>query len=99
MLGQLDARRQEFRGARLGISGATVTYQPGLRIGPIRQLFKGAYLWTAPGRAWDVDPNGRRFLMIRRPDSAAPQGSAALRPEIQVVVNWAEEVKSRVPVP
>ena len=82
-----------------GISGATVTYQPGLRIGPIRQLFKGAYLWTAPGRAWDVDPNGRRFLMIRRPDSAAPQGSAAPRPEIQVVVNWAEEVKSRVPVP
>ena len=36
---------------------------------------------------WDVDPNGKRFLMVKRPAPSA----------ISVVLNWTEELKHRVP--
>ena len=42
---------------------------------------------------FDVTPDGQRFVMIqqRAQDSAAPQ-------QINVVLNWFEELKQRVPV-
>jgi hypothetical protein len=49
------------------------------------------------GRAWDADSSGERFLLIRRPDTA--EGDRARQSEqINVVLNWFEELKSRVPV-
>jgi serine/threonine-protein kinase len=47
-------------------------------------------------RGYDVSPDGRRFLMIKEnaPSAATP---AALPPSIVVVLNWAEELKARVP--
>jgi serine/threonine-protein kinase len=47
-------------------------------------------------RSFDVTPDGERFLVVLPPqatDSDAPQ------PQINVVVNWFEELKERVPVP
>ena len=46
----------------------------------------------------DVDSSGQRFLMIRQPETPS-QGSASARQGVQVVVNWAEDVKARVPAP
>jgi hypothetical protein len=48
------------------------------------------------GTRWDVDPSGKRFLLIRRAESVA--ASQAPRPRIEIVLNWAEELKGRVPV-
>jgi hypothetical protein len=46
---------------------------------------------------YDVMPDGERVLVVlpeNQPDSAAPA-----RPEINIVLNWFEELKERVPVP
>ena len=79
-----------------GLVAAPIAYEPTLSVGPPRRLFESdAYLWAALGRAWDVDPSGERFLMIRAPAQAAGAEPASLR--VDVVVNWVEELKSRVP--
>ena len=56
-----------------------------------RLLFEGRYL-LARGLFpyWDVAPDGQRFLMIKSEDDAG-------QPQLQVVVNWFEELKRRVP--
>ena len=64
------------------------------RIGRPQLIFEGQY---APGRGffdrpnYKVTPDGQRFLMIQ-----AQQGAGA---PINVVLNWFEELKERVPVP
>jgi serine/threonine-protein kinase len=76
----------------------SVTYEPTLRVGAPRRLFEStAYMWASLGRAWDVDPSGERFLMIRVPGTAAP-GEQPSRDRIDVVLNWVEELERRVPV-
>ncbi len=48
--------------------------------------------------SWDISPDGRRFLMMK--DDQAP-GAAPAAPapgKINIVVNWLEELKQRVPV-
>jgi Tol biopolymer transport system component len=86
-----------FGGA--GLSVAPVQYSP-LRVGSLSKLFRGQYWYGvagptgALGRAWDVDPKNDRFLMITLP--AAEAGTPA-QPEIDVVENWLEELKQRVP--
>jgi hypothetical protein len=78
---------------------APVTYEPTLRVGTPRRLFSGStnYMFAVVGRAWDVDPSGERFLMIRVPGTAAVDDEPA-QDRIDVVLNWVEELKSRVPV-
>ena len=49
------------------------------------------------GTPWDISPDGKRFLMMKaaasrpRPPSAGPR-------KINIVLNWFEELKQRVPV-
>ena len=45
------------------------------------------------GRAYDIAPDGQRFLMIK--DGAADQNVAP--PQIVVVQNWTEELKRLAP--
>jgi serine/threonine protein kinase/Tol biopolymer transport system component len=45
---------------------------------------------------WDISPDGKRFLMMKRLDS---ESSAAGGPRrINIVLNWFEELKQRVPM-
>ena len=63
--------------------------------GTPRLLFKGNYLSSGAALAqYNVTSDGQRFLMIQpvAQDSAAPQ-------QINVVLNWFEELKQRVPTP
>ena len=66
--------------------------QPGFVAGKPRVLFEGQYQ-TDPGVAnYDVSPDGQRFLMLK------PSEQAATAPtQINVVLNWFEELKRRVP--
>ena len=88
-----------FDGA--GLSVAPVQYSP-LRVGGPRKLFRGQYWYGvagpngALGRAWDVDSKNDRFLMIAMPN-AETAGTPAAQQEIDVVENWLEELKQRVP--
>ena len=61
-------------------------------------LFRGMYL-SQPGRLvnaslqnylWDVSPDGKRFLMMKESGTAAST-------RINIVLNWFEELKQRVP--
>jgi serine/threonine-protein kinase len=58
-----------------------------------RKLFEGHYAPSSVGGAgYDVSPDGTRFLMVQsnEPEQASTQ--------INVVLNWTEELKQRVPV-
>ncbi len=63
------------------------TFTPG---NPTRVIDVGQYSLVAAGRSYDVSHDGRRFLMIR---DETPEGRA----EIQIVINWFEELKRLVP--
>ena len=66
------------------------TSQPGLSIGKPRMLFERPYLPTAATTPnYDVSSGGQRFLMLK----AVEQEQAAT--QINVVLNWLEELKQR----
>jgi len=70
-----------------------VTTQPVLHIGSAKLLFEGQYVSTIPARAYDVTPDGQRFLMLQE----KPQPPLVVK-EMVLVQNWVEELKRRVPV-
>jgi hypothetical protein len=70
-----------------------IATQPGFAAGKPRMLFEGQYQPT-PGTFpnYDVSPDGQRFLMLKPSES-----TAAAPTQINVVLNWFEELKRRVP--
>ncbi|HEX5046289.1 MAG TPA: protein kinase [Gammaproteobacteria bacterium] len=89
-----------FDGA--GLSAAPVQYSP-VRVGDPKKLFRGEYWYGVGGangslgRAWDVDPKNDRFLMITLPEKGSGDDAEA-RSEIDVVVNWSEELREKLRV-
>ena len=70
-----------------------IATHPGFVPGKPRMLFEGPYVatpFTSP--YYDVAPDGQRFLMLKptEPAQAAPT-------QINVVLNWFEELKQKVP--
>ncbi len=57
-------------------------------------LFEGDYFAGAGGRAYDVSPDGERFLMIIEGEGAESTSAA---PQIILVQNWFEELRRLVP--
>ena len=56
-------------------------------------LFEGQYLPTpATSPNYDVSPDGQRFLMLKPSEQAQ-----AAPTQINVVLNWFEELKQKVP--
>jgi serine/threonine protein kinase/Tol biopolymer transport system component len=56
-------------------------------------LFRGNYSkasWVDE-TYWDISPDGKRFLMMKEVEAEAPR-------KINIVLNWFEELKERVPV-
>src|SRR5713101_222540 len=68
-----------------------IATQPGFTVSKPRVLFEGPYLPTpATLPNYDVSPDGQRFLMLKPSEQAAPT-------QINVVLNWFEELKQKVP--
>ena len=70
-----------------------IAAQPTFSAGKPTMLFEGDYLaspFPATGVTYDVSRDGQRFLMVKEEASAT---------QINVVVNWFEELKRLVPVP
>src|SRR5439155_12260300 len=61
-----------------------ITTQPGFSAGAPRLLFEGPYVRGAWTPYYDVAPDGQRFLMAECPPA-----------QINVVLNWFEELKRR----
>ncbi len=60
-----------------------------------RLLFEGPYTRLSPVRGYDISPDGQRFAMVTSPYEVEPQPVTS----INIVLNWFEELKERVPVP
>jgi serine/threonine-protein kinase len=75
------------------VMAVAITTAPGFVAGKPRVLFAGPYEPTVFTVAnYDVSPDGQRFLMLRRSEQAA-----AAPTQINVVLNWFEELRRRVP--
>jgi serine/threonine protein kinase len=69
-----------------------VTTQPSFSVGKPRMLFEGPYVPTPRSFPdYDVSPDGQRFLMLK------PNEQAQAPAQINVVLNWFEELKQKVP--
>jgi hypothetical protein len=73
--------------------GTTFAAGPPVRI-LSKKYYAGASLLGLDLRAYDISPDGRRFLMIKEPESAAPVAQSA---NMVLVLNWIEELKDRLP--
>ncbi len=87
-----DGRELFYRngGKMMAVDIAT---QPGFAAGKPRMLFEGRYqLSPVQTEDYDVSPDGQRFLMLK-----ANEQAQAAPTQINVVLNWFEELKRRVP--
>jgi Tol biopolymer transport system component len=85
--------RELFYRSGSKIMAVEVDTKSGFSPGTPRMLFEGAYLPTpAVLPDYDVSPDGQRFLMLKPVET---QTSAPT--QINVVLNWFEELKRRVP--
>jgi serine/threonine-protein kinase len=70
-----------------------VTTQASFSAGKPRMLFEGPYVPTGVTHPnYDVSPDGKRFLMVKESEQAQ-----AAPTQINVVLNWFEELKQKVP--
>ena len=71
-----------------------ITTKPSFSAGRPKMLFEGQYqsLPTISTPNYDVSPDGQRFLMLKPSEQAQ-----AAPTQINVVLNWFEELKRRVP--
>jgi hypothetical protein len=68
------------------------TTEPTFKAGKPKPLFRGAY--SGGGHAWDLSHDGKRFLMLKEPQSAPSAGGGPRK--INIVLNWIDELKQRV---
>jgi len=73
------------------VLAVNVSTASGFRADTPRTLFDGPYV-SQPlfGQAYDISPDGKRFVMIKFEPQKSPK-------EINIVFNWFEELKRRVP--
>ena len=83
-----DGRELFYRNGLEAVA-VPVETEPALRMGRPKILFQGPYLLQ-----WDINPDGKRFLMISSPGA---DRATADRRTINIVLNWFEELKVRVP--
>ena len=70
-----------------------ITTQASVSAGKPRMLFEGPYVPTGVTHPnYDISPDGQRFLMIKQSE----QESAPT--QVNVVLNWFEELKQKVPM-
>ena len=67
-----------------------VVTTPTFSIGNPLKVLENVRVMT-PGRSYDISPDGKRFLVIKD----APGDSQSIR-QLEVVLNWTEELKRLV---
>jgi len=74
------------------VMAVPVTTTPTFSVGAAHLLFEGPYRVDGPFRAYDVTPDGQRFLMVR----AVEQPPARIT-QMVLVQNWFQELKAKAP--
>ena len=71
------------------VMAVPIQTKPELKAGQPHLLFSGPYFDS--GHDWAITPDGKGFILIKEsPSEAGPR-------ELQVILNWFEELKRRVP--
>ena len=84
------------------VMGASLRTDPTFSVETPKMLFRGTYISSVLAfgswdfSTWDMSPDGRRFLMMKELGAATPAERGPRK--INVVLNWFEELKLRVPV-
>ena len=93
--------KEIFYRNRESVIAVSVETDPIFKPGKSKELFRGSYVSNTIGEVilpmWDISPDGKRFLMMKLPGSAGPASTAYVLHKINIVLNWSEEVKQRVP--
>jgi len=83
--------RELFYRAGKKMMAVDVTTEGTFSVGKPKVLFEGSYVPTPRSFPdYDVSPDGQRFLMLKSAEEATPT-------QINVVLNWFEELKQKVP--
>jgi serine/threonine-protein kinase len=79
------------------VMAVSVETDPAFKAAKPETLFKGTYvqLSTSSGQPWDISPDGKRFLMMK--DAGSTSSETGGPRKINIVLNWFEELKQRVP--
>jgi serine/threonine-protein kinase len=79
------------------VMAVAVQTEPTFKPGKTETLFRGPYVQRSSMNAhpWDISPDGKRFLMMKEA-GATPSAAEGPR-KINIVLNWFEELKQRVP--
>jgi serine/threonine-protein kinase len=81
------------------LMGIDITTDAAFAFGNEQALgIRGFLLSGIDTRPYDITPDGQRFLMVFPADQADP-GAETPDEQINIVLNWFEELKERVPVP
>jgi serine/threonine-protein kinase len=86
--------RELFYRSRDRMMAVEITTQPRFSAGKPKVLFAGQYQPSSspvPNANYDISPDGQRFLMLK------PGGQDQAATQINVVLNWFEELKQKVP--
>ena len=90
--------RELFYRSGDSVVAVSVQTEPTFKPGKPETLFRGTYVSASlrDAHTWDIGPDGKRFLMMKAP--AAIASSEGVPRRIDIVLNWLEELKQRVPV-
>jgi len=82
------------------VMAVAIETEPTFKAGKPETLFRGTYasLFLLDQHPWDISrPDGKHFLMMKEftPDGTPAAGGPR---KINIVLNWIEELKQRVPV-
>ena len=87
-------------GGNIRFRVASVKTQPEFAFSNAEPVTRPAY-WNDNAadnaRQWDILPDGQHFIIRTIAGSVGQPGSVGQGPQIQVVLNWFEELKQRVP--
>jgi hypothetical protein len=91
-----DGSALYYRGASGDIMAVPTTLDPTFTAGRPQPLFRfaGTYRMSGTAAAYDIHPDGERFIMVSEPENA---GFVPSR-QIHVVLNWTEELKRLAPL-
>ena len=80
------------------VMAVAVETKPTFSLGTPKALFRSTCVGNiiGEGTAWDISPDGKRFLMIKEAGTTASGGGGPRK--INIVLNWLEELKQRVPL-
>jgi serine/threonine-protein kinase len=78
------------------LNAVDIQTQPNFVVGKATPLPIDGFLLGNSLRNFDVAPDGKRFLMLLPPEQLQTNGQASQ--QIDIVLNWFEDLKQRVPV-